>query len=151
MVLLVPVRDWLPAGHHAPLHLCRRNATSSTGAVYSVTDPFNDDLVDLFSLSLRQEIGRRLLLSAAVLPMGWTRAPDVMVDGEVQRGANRHPCTPADAEGTHFGTVRGRMAFVQQVLHAVVLMARDRVGWMHRPWTLARAGDKEFLDNACYS
>lgn len=77
--------------------------------------------------------------------------PTTHPDGPVlHHGADRHPCTPADIGGTHFGTVPGRMAFVQQVLHAANLMARDRPGWASRPWMLARAQEQEFRDNVCY-
>ncbi len=118
--------------------------------MYSTEDPFNDDLVGRFTIMLRQEVGLRLHATTPLLPMAWTRAPAVVVEGVERPGAGRHPCAPADGEGTHFAGVRGRMAFVQQVLHAVSLLARDRGEWAARPWSVARAASKEFQDNVCY-
>ncbi len=37
----------------------------------------------------------------------------------------------------------GRSSFMQQVLHAVALMARDRSGWADTPWALLRKLDPE--------
>ena len=39
----------------------------------------NDGLVDYLTHRMRQEVVQRLRLTAGVLPMAWTRAPDVEV------------------------------------------------------------------------
>ncbi len=68
---------------------------------------------------------------------------------QVLPGADRHPCVPADREGTHMRDAAGRSAFVQQVLHAVALMARDRSGWADTPWAVLRKLDPDHRANVC--
>ncbi len=70
--------------------------------------------------------------------------------GTTSKGSGRHRCTPADGGGTHFAGVPGRTAFIQQVLHAVNLMARDRTAWEQRAWFQARVADPEFAKNQCF-
>ncbi len=70
--------------------------------------------------------------------------------GTTSKGSGRHRCTPADGGGTHFAGVPGRAAFIQQVLHAVNLMARDRTAWEQRAWLQARVADPEFAKNQCF-
>ncbi len=52
--------------------------------------------------------------------LSWTWASDHF---------GRDVCTPADMGGTHFGADPPRLAFVQQVLYAAHLLARDKAGW----------------------
>lgn len=52
--------------------------------------------------------------------LSWTWAPDKY---------DRAKCTPADDGGTHFATDTARMAYVQQVLHAIQLLSVDKPAW----------------------
>ena len=52
--------------------------------------------------------------------MSWTRAA---------KGVGRAICAPADDVGVHFSSDTARGAYVQQVLHAVALLAPLRSGW----------------------
>jgi hypothetical protein len=54
--------------------------------------------------------------------LSWTRSSD---------GYDRAVCTKADRGGTHFATDEGRLAYVQQVLHAVNLLAQGRPEWRY--------------------
>ena len=51
----------------------------------------NDGLVDYLTHRMRQEVVQRLRLTAGVLPMAWTRAPDKEVWTPGQTGTSFQP------------------------------------------------------------
>lgn len=117
------------------------SASAPAPAVYvkpDSVDPIND-FVEVAAGVLNSVIRRRHGLDVARLPMiPWTKAPPSL-DGAGQPLRNtsqgRHRCAEADAGGTHIHPTMGRVAFLQQVLHAMMLMARDRDQWRDRPWS----------------
>jgi hypothetical protein len=90
-------------------------------------DHFNR-FVDRVARALDMELKSRYPLSIARLQVAaWTRSPS---------GVGRHKCVPSDIGGTHMATDTARVAFLQQVLHAVSLMSVDKPLW-HASLTVA--------------
>lgn len=52
--------------------------------------------------------------------MSWTWAAS---------GVGRTVCTPSDDGGTHFGTDIPRLAYVNQIVHAVAMLSQGKEGW----------------------
>ena len=79
-------------------------------------------------------------VTTPVIEIAWCHVFDSLAEAtqrapwDVTLGVGRHDCAVSDGGGTHFRDEFGRMAFLQQLLHAVSLAAVDLSRWRETLW-----------------
>ena len=105
---------------------CTDGAAANGTHGASLPDDPHNDFVDIASRMLGAALWAQFGDGVGQLPTAvWTRNPD---------GVGRHACAGSDHGGTHFVLEPVRLAYLQQVLHGVAVMAVDRPVWRSTPW-----------------